>query len=68
MEPWVLVMPGKWVVLVAMVVCPMLAVPVVALLIAPSPAQWNHVAWVAVQISPWWWQEALAAAVIACTT
>ena len=53
-EPWLLVTPGKWVVLVAMVVCPMLAVPVAALLVAPTPLDWVHVAQVAKQILMQW--------------
>ena len=67
-KPWVLVTLGKWVVLVVMAVCPMLVVPVVVLLVAPSPVEWNQVAQVAMQILPRWWQEALAAVAIACTT
>ena len=39
-----LVTLGKWVVLVAMVECPSLAVPVAALLVAPTPVEWVYVA------------------------
>ena len=59
-----LVTLGIWVVLVAMVVCPMLVVPVAVLLVAP----WDHVVRVAMQMLPRWWQEALAAVAIARTT
>ena len=54
--------------LVAMVVRPMLAVPVVAVLVAPSPVECNQVARVAVQLLPRWCQEALATVAIAHTT
>ena len=41
---------GKWVVLVAMVECPALVVPVVALSVAPTAVEWVHVTQVAKQI------------------
>ena len=53
-EPQVLVTLGKWVVLVAMVECPALAVPVVAMSVAPTPIEWIHVAQVAKQILMQW--------------
>ena len=49
-----LVALGKWVVLVAMVECPALVVLVVALLVAPMPVEWVHVAQVAKQILMQW--------------
>ena len=49
-----LVTLGKWVVLVAMVEFPMLVVPVVALSVALTPVEWDHVAQVAKQILLQW--------------
>ena len=49
-----LVTLGKWVVLVAMVECPMLVVPVAALSVAPTPVEWDHVAQVEKQILLQW--------------
>ena len=45
-----------------------LVVPVAALLVVPSPVEWIQVARVAMQVSLWRWQEALAAVAIAHTT
>lgn len=53
-EPQVLVMLGKWVVLVAIVECPVLAVLVAAMLVAPTPIEWIHVAQVAKQVLMQW--------------
>ena len=52
--PLVLVTLEEWVVLVAMVECPALAVPVAALLVAPTPLDWVHVAQVAKQVLVQW--------------
>ena len=61
-----LVTLGKWVVLIAMAVCPMLVVQVVASLVVQSPVELGQVVRVVTQVSLQWWQEALGAAAIAC--
>ena len=68
MEQWGLVTPGKWAELVTMAVRLILVVPVAALSVVPSPVEWSQVAWAVMQVLVWWWQEALAAVAIACTT
>ena len=63
--PWVLATLGKWVVLVTMTVPPMLVVQVAVSSTVLSPVEWGQVAHVVMQVSPWWWQEALVAVAIA---
>ena len=49
-----LVTLGEWVVLVAMVECPVLVMLVAALLVAPMPVEWVYVAQVAKRVLMQW--------------
>ena len=68
MEQWGPVAPGKWAVLVTMVVRLMLVLPVAALSVVPSLVLWSQVARMAMYVLLQWWQEALAAVAIVHTT
>ena len=49
-----LVTLGEWVVLVAMVECPMLVVPLAASSVAPTPVEWVYDAQAAKQVLVQW--------------
>ena len=66
--PLVLVTLEEWVVLVAMIECPMLVVPLAASSVAPLPVEWVYDAQAAKQVLVQWCQDALAAMTSARTT
>ena len=66
--PLVLVTLEEWVVLVAMIECPMLVVPLAASSGALTPVEWVYDAQAAKQVLVQWCRDALAAMTSARTT
>ena len=66
--PQVLVTLEEWVVLVAMIECPMLVVPLAVSSVAPTPVEWVYDAQAAKQVLVQWCRDALAAMTSARTT